>query len=139
MEKMTLVDELMNYYRENMEDFANDIEELDGWTGCLYDDKVYPMDDINEFFSNEKPDEIIRRAFYGYDEPLNKDEERHPFNPNRNYFYFNGYGNLVSIGEKDYSDYLDSDFIQDIIENSYNLSLSKGAEEIIDDYEDEDE
>jgi len=136
---MKLVEELMNYYKENKEDFANDIEELDDWTGCLYDDKIYPMDDLNEFFSNEKSDEILKRAFYGYDEPLNKNEQRQPFNPNREYFYFNGCGNLVSIGEKDYSDYLDIAFIQDIIDNRYNLSLSSGAEDIIDDYEDEDE
>ena len=136
---MTLVEELMNYYKENKEDFANDIEELDDWTGCLYDDKIYPMDDLNELFSNEKPDEIIRRAFYGYDEPINENEQSQPFNPNREFFYFNGCGNLVSIAEKDYSDYLDIAFIQDIIDNRYNLSLSSGAEDIIDDYEDEDE
>ena len=137
--KMELVKELMNYYRENMNDFNNDIEELDRWNGCLYDDKIYPMDDLNEFFSNEKPDEIIRRAFYGYDETYTKDEQREPFNPNRNYFYFNGYGNLVSIDEKDYSDYLDIAFIQDIIDNRYNLYLSEGAEDMIDNYEDENE
>ena len=135
---MELVEKLMNYYRENMEDFANDIEELDDWTGCLYDDKIYPMEELNEFFSNEEPDEIIRRAFYGYDEPINENEQGQPFNPNREFFYFNGGGNLVSIGEKDYSDYLDIAFIQDIIDNRYNLSLSSGAEDIIDDYEDED-
>ena len=136
---MELVKELMNYYRENMNDFNNDIEELDRWNGCLYDDKIYPMDDLNEFFSNEKPDEIIRRAFYGYDETYTKDEQREPFNPNRNYFHFNGYGNLVSIDEKDYSDYLDIAFIQDIIDNRYNLYLSEGAEDMIDNYEDENE
>ena len=136
---MELVEKLLAYYKENKEDFANDIEELDNWTGCLYDDKIYPMDDLNEFFSNEKPDEIISRAFYGYDEPINENEQRQPFNPNREFFYFNGYGNLVSIGEKDYSDYLDIAFIQDIIDNRYNLSLSSGAEDIIVDYEDEDE
>ena len=136
---MKLVEKLLEYYKENMEDFANDIEELDDWTGCLYDDKIYPMDDLNEFFSNEKPDEIIRRAFYGYDEPINENEQRQPFNPNREFFYFNGCGNLVSIAEKDYSDYLDIAFIQDIIDNRYNLSLSSGAEDIIDDYVDEDE
>lgn len=136
---MELVEKLMNYYRENTEDFNNDIEELDSWTGCLYDDKIYLMDDLNEFFSNEKPDEIIRRAFYGYDETYTKDEQREPFNPNREYFYFNGYGNLVSINKVDYSDYLNNYFIQLIIDNRYNLSLSSGAEDIIDDYEDEDE
>ena len=136
---MELVEKLMNYYRENKEDFANDIEELDNWTGCLYDDKIHPMEELNELFQGTEPEEILLRAFYGYDEPLNKDEQRQPFNPNREYFYFNGYGNVVSIAEKDYSDYLDTDFTQDIIDNRYNLSLSSGAEDIIDDYEDEDE
>ena len=136
---MELVEELMNYYKENKEDFVNDIEELDDWTGCLYDNKFYPMDDLNELFYGTEPDEILRRAFYGYDEPVNKDEERLPFNPNRGYFYFNGYGNLVSIDQRDYTEYLDNDFIQDIIDNRYNLSLSRGAEELIDEYEVENE
>ena len=136
---MELVEKLLEYYKENKEDFANDIEELDEWTGCLYDDKIHPMEELNEFFFFFKPDEIIRRAFYGYDEPYTKDEQREPFNPNRDYFYFNGYGNLVSIAKKDYSDYLDNYFVQDIIDNRYNLSLSIGAEELIDEYEDEDE
>ena len=136
---MELVEKLLSYYKENTEDFNNDIEELDNLTGCLYDDKFYPMEELNEFFSNEKPDEIISRAFYGYDEPINENEQRQPFNPNREFFYFNWYGNLVSIDEKDYSDYLDIAFIQDIIDNRYNLSLSSGAEDIIDNYEDEDD
>ena len=136
---MGLVEKLLAYYKENTEDFNNDIEQLDAWTGCLYDDRIYPMDELNEFFSNEKPDEIISRAFYGYDETYTKDEQRQPFNPNRNFFYFNGYGNLVSIDEVDYSDYLDNYFIQLIIDNSHNLYLSEGAEDIIDEYEYENE
>ena len=136
---MALVEKLMNYYKENTEDFNNDIEELDGWTGCLYDNRVYPMDELNELFQGTEPDEIIRRAFYGYDEPINKDEERLTFNPNREYFYFNGYGNLVSTDVKDYSTYLEESFIQDIIDNSHNLVLSDVSQYIINDYEDEDE
>ena len=135
---MALVEELMNYYRENTEDFNRDIEELDNWTDCLYDDKIHLMEELNEFFEGAEPEEVLRCAFYGYDEPLNKNEQRQPFNPNREYFYFNGYGNLVSIDKVDYSDYLDNYFIQLIIDNRYNLSLSSGAEEIIDNYEDED-
>lgn len=134
---MALVDELMNYYRENTEDFNNDIEELNSWNGCLYDDQIYSMDSLNELFQGTEPEEILRRAFYGYDEPYKNGDPSRPFNPNRNYFYFNGYGNLVSIDQRDYTDYLDNDFIQDIIDNSYNLSLSEGAQDIIDDYEDE--
>ena len=47
---MKLVEKLLEYYKENKEDFANDIEQLDDWTGCLYDDKIYPMEELNEFF-----------------------------------------------------------------------------------------
>ena len=136
---MELVKELMNYYKENPEDFNRDIEELDNWNGCLYDDKIYPMDSLNDFFQGAEPEEILHRAFYGYDEPINKDEERRPFNPNREFFYFNGYGNLVSINEVDYSDFLEDYFVQGIIDNRYNLTLSSGAEDIIDDYEIENE
>lgn len=134
---MTLVKKLMEYYRENVEDFNNDIEELDGWTGCLYDDKIYPMEQLNEFFQSTEPEEVLRRAFYGYDEPYKNGDPSRPFNPNRNYFYFNAYGNLVSIDEKDYSSYLEKFYIQDIIDNRYNLSLSSGAEDVIYNYEDE--
>ena len=136
---MELIEKLLSYYKENTEDFNNDIEQLDNWTGCLYDDKIHLMEELNEFFEGAEPEEVLRRAFYGYDEPVNKNEERLPFNPNREYFYFNGYGNLVSTDEVNYSDYLDNYFIQLIIDNRYNLSLSEGVQDIIDDYEDEDE
>ena len=132
---MELVEKLLAYYRENVEDFNNDIEELNSWNGCLYDDQIYPMEELNEIFQGTEPEEILKRAFYGYDEPYKNGDPSRPFNPNRNYFYFNGYGNLVSIDEKDYTDYLDNDFIQDIIDNRYKLSLSSGAEDIIDNYE----
>ena len=136
---MELVEKLLAYYKENTEDFNCDIEQLDAWTGYLYDDKIYPMEDLSEIFQGTQPEEILQRAFYGYDEPINKDEEHLPFNPNRNYFYFNGYGNLVSVDKVDYSDFLDESSVQDIIDNSHNLSLSEGAEEIIDEYEVENE
>ena len=136
---MELAEKLLAYYKENMEDFNNDIEELDDWTGCLYDDKIYPMEQLNELFQGKEPEEILKRAFYGYDEPYKNGDPSRPFNPNRDYFYFNGYGNLVSISQRDYTDYLDTEFIQEIINNSYNLSLSVGSQTLIDYYEDEDE
>ena len=136
---MELAEKLLAYYKENIEDFNNDIEELDNWTGCLYDDKIYPMEQLNELFQGKEPEEILKRAFYGYDEPYKNGDPSRPFNPNRDYFYFNGYGNLVSISQRDYTDYLDTEFIQEIINNSYNLSLSVGSQTLIDYYEDEDE
>ena len=44
------------------------------------------------------------------------------FNPNRNYFYFNGYGNLVSSDYKDYSDKLDGYAIEEMSEDRNYIS-----------------
>lgn len=136
---MTLQQELLEFYKKNTEDFNSDIEELDSWNGYLGDDKVIPMDELDEVFQGVDPSEIVRRAFFGFDEPYAKSEARPSFNPNRDYFYFSGYGNLVSTDERDYSGYLDEDFVQDIIDNEPDLLLSSGAQEIIDKYEEDEE
>lgn len=136
---MKLVEKLLNYYKENTEDFVDDIEELDDWNDCLYEDRIFPMDEFDDVFQNINPSDILSRAFYGYDEPTDKNEQRQPFNPNREFFYFNGYGNLVSTNKINYNDYLNDYFIQDIIDNKEHLGLSEGAQELIDNYEDENE
>lgn len=136
---MTLVNELLAYYKENTEEFVSDIEELDSWNGYLGGDKVIPMDELDDFYPEVEPSEILRRAFFGYDEPYAQFEIRSSFNPNREYFYLNGYGNLVSTDERDYSGYLDEDFVKNIIDNEPDLSLSSGAQDIIDKYETEDD
>ena len=48
------------------------------------DDTIFPMDDFDEMFYGVKPFELARSLFNG------------DFNPNENYWYFNGYGNPVS-------------------------------------------
>lgn len=132
---MTLVDELLAYYKMNCEDFADDIEELDGWNDCLYDDKIFSMDELDEVLQDINPSDILRMALFGHDESQGKIKST--FNLGRDYFHYNGFGNLVSTDERDYSDYLNDYFIQEIIDNKSHLSLSKGAQEIIDNYEDE--
>ena len=131
---MTLVDELLSYYERNGEDFADDIEELDDWNECLYDDKIYSMDELDEVLQDIEPSEILRSALFGHDESQGKIKST--FNLDRDYFRFNGLGDLVSTDKRDYSSYLEEYFIQEIIDNKYYLSLSKGAQEIIDNYED---
>lgn len=136
---MTLVNELLAYYKENIDDFNSDIEELDSWNGYLGDEKVIPMEELDDFYSEVDPSEILRSAFFGYDDVNSTSDQKSPFNPNRDYFYINGYGNLVSTDKYDYSDYLNEDFVNAIISNSPNLELSDGAQEILDKYEDQDE
>jgi hypothetical protein len=65
------------------------------------DYNVYSMDDLDEILADMKPWDAIRAAFYG------------DFNPNHNYWRFNGYGNLESFDYAD--DYVDVDEMVDYI------------------------
>lgn len=139
MSHKALTETLLNYYCEHDDDFIHDIEELDGWSGCLGYERIEPMEVLDEIYQSKEVTEILERAYFGYDADdwyeENGKRVHSKFNPNRVYFYFNGYGNLVSTNYCDYSDYLDVDYVQDIIDNERHLCLSDGAQEIIDSYD----
>ena len=138
----TLVLALINYYQENEDDFDRDIEELDAWNGYLGDDRCYPIDELNELLQGNDIDRILAMAYYGRDDDSwheeNGEKVYDSFCPNREYFYFNGYGNLVSTDCPDYTCHLDEYAVQDIIDNASHLNLSDGAQDIINNYEDND-
>ena len=124
-------------YFENNEDIFNDcIEELDSYNGYLNDDRYYTMDMLNEFYQSTEPTELLYRVFYGYDEDSyttdsNGNRTHSEFNPNREYFRFNGYGNLVSANYKDYSAHLDSYAIESMSENRQYIDSIENDEELI--------
>ena len=123
-------------YFENNEDIFNDcIEELDSYNGYLNDDLYCTMDMLNEFYQGTEPTEILYRAFYGYDEDtVTSDSSGNKiygtFNPNRDYFKFNGYGNLVSTNYKDYTGHLDSYAIESMSENRQYIDTIEDNEEL---------
>ena len=53
----------------------------------------------------------------------------------REYYYYDGYGNLVSSDDKDYSNYLDDYFIDSLLENHSDLSLDADIETLLDELE----
>ena len=110
--KKAIIADIIKYFKENEDVFNDCMEELDGYNGYLGDDRYYDMDELNDIYSGQEPQEILFRAFYGFDADTwmtdsSGNKEYGAFNPNREYFYFNGYGNLVSSDYKDYSDKLD--------------------------------
>ena len=114
--------DIIAYFEENGDIFADCIEELNSYNGYLGDDRYYSMDELDEFYNGVKPSEILSRAFYGYDsETYTTDgcgnREYGAFNPNRDYFTYNGYGNLVSADYKDYSAHLDRYAVEAMTEN----------------------
>ena len=76
-----------------------------------YDDEVFDMAMFNEVYANTEPEEIARRCFYGHDEYGDESS----FNPNRAWFYFNGYGNPVSVEYLGWNSYADK-FMGDCID-----------------------
>ena len=110
---MTATEKILDYFKENDDTFADCVEQLDSWNGYLGDDRYYEMYELDELYHDTDPTELLSRAYFGYDEDSYTTDtygQRHydAFNPNRDYFRFNGYGNLVSSDYKDYSDHLDS-------------------------------
>lgn len=126
---MSATEKIIAYFEENKELFNYCIEELDGYNGYLGDDRYYDMEELDELFGNTPAIDLLNRAFFGHDEDTwttdsRGDREYGPFNPNRDYFTFNGYGNLVSSNYKDYSGYLDTYAVERMAENrSYIFTI----------------
>ena len=130
-----IINDIIEYFKENEDEFATAIEELDAYNGYLGDDRYYYMEDLNEFFRDADPIDILYRAYYGHDadswiKDASGNREYGEFNPNRTYFYFNGYGNLVSADYKDYSDMLDKYIIDEISENRTDIDTIDESEEL---------
>ncbi len=126
---------IVDFFKENEAVFNDCIEELDGYNGYLNDDRYYSMDELDELYTGTEPSEILRRAFYGYDEETyttdgSGNKECGQFNPNREYFTYNGYGNLVSTDYKDYSAHLDNYAVEAMSENRNYIDTIEDNEEL---------
>ena len=84
---------------------------------CAYENHIYGMDEFDEIVGECLPSELARMCYYG------------DFCPANSYFWYNGYGNLVS---SDYpatdnnSPFYVSDIVKYIVDNDDDL----GDEEI---------
>ena len=128
------INAIIKYFKDNEETFNACIEELDSYNGYLGDDRYYFIEELDEFYCNTKPTEILYRAFYGHDEDYyttDSDGDKHyeEFNPNKEFFRYDGYGNLVSANYKDYSAHLEPFAIEVMKDNrDYIDSIEADAE-----------
>ena len=123
---MNAIEKIINYFEKNEEIFIEVIEDLDSYSGYLGDNRYYEMESLNELFNGCDNIDILNRAYFGHDaDTWHTDScgnrEYGAFNPNRVYFTFNGYGNLISSDYKDYSAYLDKYFVEAVNEDIDNL------------------
>lgn len=127
--------DIIEYFKNNEDVFNDCMEELDSYNGYLSDDRYYSMDELDELHNGTEPSELLRRAFYGYDEETyatDRDGNKTygAFNPNREYFRYNGYGNLVSADYKDYSGILEPFAIEAMRENRDYIDTIDDNEEL---------
>ena len=126
---------IIEYFEEHEETFNACIDELDSYSGYLNDDRYYEMYILNEFYNSTEPLELLNRVYYGYDvdtwtTDAHGNKTYGEFNPNREYFKYNGYGNLVSTNYPDYSVHLDSYAINAMLENRQYIDNIENDDEL---------
>lgn len=127
--------DIIAFFKDNEDIFNEAIEELDAYNGYLGDDRYFTMEELDEHYIGIEPSEILRRAYYGYDaETYTTDGSGNrkygQFNPNRDYFTYNGYGNLVSTDYKYYTGYLDKYAIEAMGENRRDINSIEQSDEL---------
>jgi hypothetical protein len=133
--KSEITENIIRYFENNEDIFNSCIEELDSYNGYLGDDRYYDMYMLDDFYAETKASELLERAFYGHDADAwhtdaHGEKIYDAFNPNRNYFTYNGYGNLVSADYKDYSAHLDSWVVESMLDNRYYIDSIENDSEL---------
>jgi hypothetical protein len=130
--------ELKDLFEEDNTLFNETIEELDSYNGYLGDDRYYFMENLTDCIdTSDLWNSLIYRMFYGRDDDCyitnsQGEKEYSQFNPNRDYYYYDAYGNLVSSDDKDYSAYLDDYFIDELLNNYDFLNIDADIEILLD-------
>lgn len=120
--KEKLIERAIEILEDDEDLLVECIEQLDDYNGYLGDDRYYSMDDLEMFANGRCPIDLLNQAYFGRDDEswhldASGNKIYNSFNPNRNYFYFNGYGNLCSCDYKDYSSRLDNYLIESMVDN----------------------
>lgn len=120
MTRQEQIKKIITYLEENEEAAANCIEQLDNYNGFLDFNRYYYMEELPQFYENDV-ENLLERIYFGYDEDYSTEEQKAPFNPLRDFFKYNAYGNLVSSNCKDYLSYIDDYLIEELETNRSDI------------------
>lgn len=127
----------MKTYDEKVEAIKNIIEDMDDSDAVAlhneycyetnnYDDEIFEMERFDEICEGMEPSDIARSIFYG------------DFNPNHEYFHYDGYGNFESTGCP--TDWIyPGDIAREVVDRECAFENDEIQEEIDSWSEDEDE
>lgn len=129
-------EEIENYLSENTDKALSLFNQMVSEDGTGQDDEVYSMNDFDEICGHWSGLDLINRAFYGGDDDTeDANGIRGDFNPNRSYFYFDGYGNLVSTDYPDNHLYYIDEIIDHVANNRDYYWIDSELEELFDELE----
>ena len=109
------------------------VNEINSWDGYLEYLQVYPMDEFDASLEGFSPLEIANKIYFGN------------FNPNHEYFRFNGYANLESLDEYDVEEEIKEYAFEiaqrtvELYEEGHLSYLDSEVLEILEDEEEEEE
>ena len=140
-EKTTLKERIIDLFKE-----MNDEEVISAWNEYCrevnkFDDEIMDAYELEEWANNSGDTmNILNRFFFGSDE----EREGTSANPKRNYFKFNGYGNIISFDYiynqfTDEFHYVDADELAEYIAENEEAFYNDEIQEIIDEYTSEEE
>ena len=140
-EKTTLKERIIDLFKE-----MNDEEVISVWNEYCrevnkFDDEIMDAYELEEWANNSGDTmNILNCFFFGSDE----EREGTSANPNRNYFKFNGYGNIISFDYiynqfTDEFHYVDADELAEYIAENEEAFYNDEIQEIIDEYTSEEE
>ena len=140
-EKTTLKERIIDSFKE-----MNDEEVISVWNEYCrevnkFDDEIMDAYELEEWANNSGDTmNILNCFFFGSDE----EREGTSANPNRNYFKFNGYGNIISFDYiynqfTDEFHYVDADELAEYIAENEEAFYNDEIQEIIDEYTSEEE
>ena len=107
MTTMTREQAIRNYVEQlNGDDLTYLLQHMNAYDGCFEETSYYDMNEFDEFLSGHTPMEIAQMIYFG------------DFNPNDDYFRFNGYENLESADWPDVvaeAEQLENDIINHLV------------------------
>lgn len=94
------------------------IESVDEWNDLLDGEHRLPMECLADWYphTTDGTNDLIQALYYGHD-----DESEGQFDPNKRYFFLDGYGNIVSTDFKDYEYELDDIALCDDLDRADEL------------------
>ena len=106
------------------------VKDINSWNGQLDWLDFINMDYFDEYMEGQSPSWIANRIFYG------------DFNPNDDYFIFNGYGKLESFDEwkanKECEEYID-EIVDALIDNIDHIDTYSEIHDLFEKLEEEEE